>query len=259
MSNPGSAALSITSIAIIGTNSGDFAQTNTCGSSVAAGGSCTISVTFTPAAAGARSAAVSITDSATGSPHSIALSGTGLQAGAPSFYLRGNSSDVPSLANGGIVSPENLPAGLTGKVVVRGTGAATYAPLANGDGLSFTKGGQQNTNTAFLLFTGTPVSSLFNLSQGDLTFSMKSSHSFAERQTSVPVAYVFEVDDGTQRLFYFEVSAQSSRLVFYFVTGGASAYYYVPIGQEDAFSAKGWRRNSGSHGTGRGRCCTSMT
>ena len=43
---PGGTALTITSIAV----SGDFAETNNCGSSVAAGGSCTINVTFTPTA-----------------------------------------------------------------------------------------------------------------------------------------------------------------------------------------------------------------
>src|SRR5437867_1358798 len=46
LSNPTSTALSITSIAFTGTNPGDFGQTNNCGSSVAAGGNCTINVTF---------------------------------------------------------------------------------------------------------------------------------------------------------------------------------------------------------------------
>jgi hypothetical protein len=78
LSNGGSGALSITSIAITGTNAGDFSQTNTCGASVAAGASCTISITFTPQAAGARSASVSVADNATGSPHTAALSGSGV-------------------------------------------------------------------------------------------------------------------------------------------------------------------------------------
>src|SRR5437899_2331883 len=42
--------------------------------SVAARASCTISVTFTPQAAGTRSASLVIADNATGSPHSAALS-----------------------------------------------------------------------------------------------------------------------------------------------------------------------------------------
>jgi hypothetical protein len=73
LTNTGSAPLMFSSIAI----SGDFAQANTCGPSVAAGVNCTVTVTFTPTAAGARSATVAITDNATGSPHTVALSGTG--------------------------------------------------------------------------------------------------------------------------------------------------------------------------------------
>ncbi len=78
LSNAGTAALSITSIAVTGTNVADFAQTNTCGSSVAAGGSCTISVRFSPQAAGARSAAIAVSDNAAGSPQTGVLSGTGV-------------------------------------------------------------------------------------------------------------------------------------------------------------------------------------
>jgi hypothetical protein len=73
LTNTGSSSLSISSIAA----SGDFAQTNSCGSSVAAGASCTINVTFTPTAPGTRSGTITITDDAPGSPHVISLSGTG--------------------------------------------------------------------------------------------------------------------------------------------------------------------------------------
>ncbi|MGD0460504.1 MAG: choice-of-anchor D domain-containing protein [Terriglobia bacterium] len=80
LSNTGSTALSITSVALTGTNASDFAQTNTCGSSVAAAANCTISVTFTPVASGSRTASVSITDNASGSPQTASLSGTGTAA-----------------------------------------------------------------------------------------------------------------------------------------------------------------------------------
>lgn len=77
LTNEGTTALTITSIAVTGTNASDFAETNTCGTSLAASSSCTISVTFKPLATGARSAAISVTDNATGSPQKAALSGTG--------------------------------------------------------------------------------------------------------------------------------------------------------------------------------------
>ena len=73
LSNTGSATLSITSI----TASGDFAQTNNCGSSVAEGASCTIKVTFAPTAAGSRTGTLTITDNAFNSPQTVSLTGTG--------------------------------------------------------------------------------------------------------------------------------------------------------------------------------------
>jgi hypothetical protein len=80
--NTGNATLSISSITITGADPGDFSQTNTCGSSVAAGGNCTINAVFTPTVAGARTASVSVNDNASGSPQTVALSGTGTTGGA---------------------------------------------------------------------------------------------------------------------------------------------------------------------------------
>src|SRR4029077_14495146 len=54
-----------------------FRQSDTCGSSLAAGASCTISVTFTPTASGTRSGTLSVTDNAPGTPQTASLSGTG--------------------------------------------------------------------------------------------------------------------------------------------------------------------------------------
>src|ERR1019366_5227637 len=65
----------ISSIAIFGTNATDFAETTTCGSSLTVGATCTITVSFTPTAAGIRKASVVITDSAPGSPHVVNLTG----------------------------------------------------------------------------------------------------------------------------------------------------------------------------------------
>lgn len=77
LSNKGSVAVSITAVSIAGADAGDFSQTNTCGHSVAAGASCFITVTFTPASKGVRSAAVSVSDNGGGSPQKVNLTGTG--------------------------------------------------------------------------------------------------------------------------------------------------------------------------------------
>ena len=71
--NSGTATLNVASIAV----SDEFAETNTCGAIVAVGGSCTISVTFTPTTGGTHSGKLTITDDASGSPHVVSLTGDG--------------------------------------------------------------------------------------------------------------------------------------------------------------------------------------
>src|SRR5205807_695458 len=52
-----------------------------CYSTLAAGASCTFSVVFKPATTGTRTGTVTVTDSATGSPHKLSLSGSGVSSG----------------------------------------------------------------------------------------------------------------------------------------------------------------------------------
>ena len=78
ITNTGAASLAIAGIAVTGANSADFAQTNNCGTSLAPGANCTISITFTPTTTGTRVAAVAITDNAPLSPQTINLTGTGV-------------------------------------------------------------------------------------------------------------------------------------------------------------------------------------
>jgi hypothetical protein len=73
LNNIGAIALNVESVQI----SGPFGETNTCGNSVAANGSCTINVTFSPTTNGPASGTLTIMDSAPGSPQTVTLSGTG--------------------------------------------------------------------------------------------------------------------------------------------------------------------------------------
>jgi hypothetical protein len=77
LENAGSATMHIWEIAIAGTNAGDFSETTTCGSTLGAGLSCTVSVTFKPTATGARSASVMFSDDGGGSPQTVGMTGTG--------------------------------------------------------------------------------------------------------------------------------------------------------------------------------------
>ena len=77
LANAGNAALPITSFGISGANSSSFLQgASTCGSSLAAGASCTIAVTFAPTSTGIFTATLSVTD-AVGTQTS-SLTGTGV-------------------------------------------------------------------------------------------------------------------------------------------------------------------------------------
>src|SRR5207245_1683134 len=81
LSNPSGAALTITSIGFTGTNPGDFGQTNNCPlspSTLAANGTCTVNVTFTPTATGSRSATLTVSDSASNTPPTAGVSGPGV-------------------------------------------------------------------------------------------------------------------------------------------------------------------------------------
>ena len=69
-------ALLVSNVAV----TGDFAQTNNCGSSVPARGSCVITLTFAPTATGARTGTLTVTDNATPATQTAALAGTGVAA-----------------------------------------------------------------------------------------------------------------------------------------------------------------------------------
>ncbi len=75
VSNPTGSAASVSSISA----SGDFAQTNNCGSSIAASGSCTVSVTFAPTATGTRTGTLTV--NAGGVTNTVSLTGTGTAPG----------------------------------------------------------------------------------------------------------------------------------------------------------------------------------
>jgi hypothetical protein len=85
LTNVGSSALPIRSIAINGANRRDFAQTNNCGSSLPGGSSCQIQVTFTPRQQGLKSASLFVSYAGKGSPQTVSLTGTGI--GQPTVSL----------------------------------------------------------------------------------------------------------------------------------------------------------------------------
>ena len=105
LQNNGNQPLSITSIGRGGGNRSDFGLTQTCGASLAAGATCVINVTFTPAARGISAATISLVDNAANSPQTIALTGTGT---SPSADLSSSSLTFPSQFVGTTGLPQNI-------------------------------------------------------------------------------------------------------------------------------------------------------
>jgi hypothetical protein len=110
LTNTGNTALSITGITLTGANPSDFAESNTCGSSLAAQQTCTISVTFTPASAASLTATLSVADNAAGAPQTTTLNGTG--TAAPTFTVS-SITGPQTISSGGAatytitVTPQN--------------------------------------------------------------------------------------------------------------------------------------------------------
>ncbi|WP_353072832.1 choice-of-anchor D domain-containing protein [Tunturiibacter gelidiferens] len=77
LTNTGDATLTISGETFSGANVGDFPiEGNTCGSSLAGGANCTLTISFDPTASGTRSAILQIMTNAASSPDNIQLMGT---------------------------------------------------------------------------------------------------------------------------------------------------------------------------------------
>jgi FG-GAP-like repeat/Abnormal spindle-like microcephaly-assoc'd, ASPM-SPD-2-Hydin len=133
LTNGGSAAVPISQISA----TGDFKETNTCGTSLAASASCQISVTFAPTAGGSRSGILTV--AAANSP-TVALSGTGAD-----FDLAAGTSGTGS------------------SVTVSAGATATYSvSLTGGAGFS---------GTVALACSGAPTNSTCSVSPSSVTLA----------------------------------------------------------------------------------------
>ncbi len=166
LTNTGSAAMNVASIAA----SGDFAETNACGASLAVATNCAITVTFTPTAAGSRTGTLTVTDNASGSPQSVALTGTGssvaLSASSASLNISspgGSATDTIQISSAqGFSGTVNL----TCTVTYQGTGTAKDSPACTLNPAT----GQVSTNSSLtstltVSTTGSGATAQLNQSQ----------------------------------------------------------------------------------------------
>jgi len=78
--NRGAVSFSITGIGLTGSDPQYFAHRSACSAQLAAGASCTIGVTYSPRVLGTRGATLRIATTATSTPLSVWVSGTGVAA-----------------------------------------------------------------------------------------------------------------------------------------------------------------------------------
>jgi uncharacterized protein YjdB len=121
LTNSGSAQLNISTIVA----TGDFSQTNNCSSVLPGSTACSVSVTFTPTAAGSRTGTLTFTDSATNSPQAVSLSGTGVLA--PLVTLAPTSLSFPNTNVGSSSATQSV------TLTNTGTAALTISAIASGN------------------------------------------------------------------------------------------------------------------------------
>lgn len=144
LTNSGTASLTISGIAA----SAGFTQTNNCAANVTAGSSCTINVTFAPTVAGSASGTVSITDSAVGSPQTVALTGTGT---SPAISLSPNNLSFGNEAVGTTSQPQPITLTNTGSsaLTISGIAASAGFTQTSNCGASVAAGSSCTINVSF--------------------------------------------------------------------------------------------------------------
>jgi hypothetical protein len=192
LTNLASTSLTITSI----TATGDFAQTNNCGSSLAGNTSCTINVTFLPSAPGIRSGTLTVTDTAGNSPQTASLMGTGSAPGVtaqPAMLSFGgqmvntaSSAQSVTLTNTGTAAINIINVAITGNFAV-GTGA-------NACGSSLAAGSNCLIYVIFTPAASGPLSGM--LSINDSAANSPISIPLSGTGSAQPLLYLPQIADG---------------------------------------------------------------
>ena len=148
LANTGSGALAISGISA----TPGFGVSHNCGTSLAAGSTCTLSVTFTPTTSGAVVGSVSVGSNASGSPHAVALSGSGVTASPVLAWTPALAAiDFGTASVGGSGVQQNL------TLTNQGPGSVTLQQLtlAGAQAADFAFGGASTCSSGITLATGT--------------------------------------------------------------------------------------------------------
>lgn len=222
ITNTGTQTLTISNI----TANGDFSQTNTCGALqnvLNVGQSCAISVTFSPTSSGARNGSLAISDNATGSPQSVALSGTGVSQ----FTLSSPSPNVTTLIGSGSATfkiSASAPSNFTGSITLSCPSILT----ANGGTCTFNPAnivaGQTSTLTISNLTDSLPINTV-NSKYGDV-FLFEVGGTSGSQSTTIDLRLLFAD---------YSLSASPS---FDTIVAGAPAAYTISVTPTNGFNSQ---------------------
>ena len=196
VSNPTGSAASVSSISA----SGDFSQTSTCGSSIAANGSCTVSVTFAPTATGSRTGTLTVnaggvtnTVSLTGSgtapgpvlnatPASLSFAGTDVGSSSAAKAVTVTNSGTSSAAVSGVAVTGDFSETNNCSSVVTGSSCTvnvTFKPTASGNRTgTLTVTSNANNSPATVSLTGSGIGATTNLALGATMTASGSTQSY---------------------------------------------------------------------------------
>jgi phospholipase C len=160
LKNIGTSAISISSIAA----AGEFAQTNACGSSLAAGASCAIHVTFSPTTSGTIEGGVSVISSDPANPITVDLKGT-----ATGVNLSQMALTFPTTKVGATSSPIQFTISNTTKVPINIGTAVTTSTFAqtNTCGAAIAAGANCTVSVTFTPTATGAVKGSFSISTSD--------------------------------------------------------------------------------------------
>jgi len=171
ITNTGSASLTLTGIGLTGTNASSFSESSSCTGSLAQNASCSVSISFSPAAIGAYTAALSIADDASGSPQIVALSGTAPTNPAPQISVATSLSlTQPAYSTGPpqivtVTNSGSAPLTVSG-ITLTGTDAADFTQTST-CGTSLAPDGTCNVSVTLAAYLARSYSAALQIATND--------------------------------------------------------------------------------------------
>ena len=246
LTNNQSVALNFSGIT---TSAGFAVASNTCGTSIAAGGSCVIGVTFSPTVTGTTNGTLTFTDDAPGSPQTVSLSGSGTTAAqvtvSPSALSLGTVTVGKTSAAGAVTLTNHQSGALSFTSIAASSG---FAVASNTCGTSLAGGASCTVGVTF-----SPTST--GAATGTLTFKDNAGNSPQTVSLSGTGSSPVTVSPATLNLGSVAVGSTSSGQAVTITNNGTSSVVVNSVTVTGDFA----ETNACSSIAGGGSCTVSVT